>query len=547
MARTSTDSLTDRMLNASFNRRSLLAMTSAGVVLPHLMSPALSFAQEGSPGGTATLVLGANPASWDLTTSTWITWQGVNFLYDRLLNFDENENLTPGLATEWSVSEDGLEYTLMLREGVQFHDGTPFNAEAVQFNIQRHIDKPVSAFNAAFSAVERIDLVDDSTVTIVLGETRPNFIYEGLAQWGALQLSPTSYAEQDPDNYGNPPVGTGPFVFESYEPGSLIVYKRNDNYWAGAPLLDEVRVKIIPEPAVQLTEIEAGAADWILLNPKDVGTAEDIGLVVESNITPGSQFISLNVSRGVTSELAVRKAIALAIDRDTLIEALAYGYAEKSRAGVNEVSRFYDESIPMIEYDPDEAGRVLDGAGWALADDGVRERDGEKLVVSILSTDFVDWGLYNQAIQEQLKQVGIDSTITSLEWNAYLDQWRENQGDWQVTYHSQGSIMAATAPIQASWAPSNFWSITQIDDATTPELMALSEQLEALYQEFLTVVDETRQKEIASEAQALFQENQLTVWLWHAATLAAIQPRLKGYTLTHSGRVLELPAAFIEE
>jgi len=482
MTRTSKRTPNNRLLDASINRRSLLAMTSAGVVLPHLMNPALSFAQEGTPGGTATLVLGANPASWDLSSSTWITWQGINFLYDRLLNFDENENLTPGLATEWTVSDDGLEYTLKLREGVQFHDGTPFNAEAVQFNIQRHIDKPISAFNAAFSAVDHVDVVDEYTVNIVLGNVRPVFIYEALSQWGALQLSPTSYAEQDPDNYGNPPVGTGPFVFDSYEPGSQIVYKRNENYWGGAPLIEEVRVKIIPEPAVQLTEIEAGAADWILLNPKDVSTAEDIGLVVESNITPGAHFVSLNVSRGVTSELAVRKAIALAIDRDTLIEALAYGYPVKSRAGVNEASRFYDESIPMVEYDPDEAGRVLDEAGWTLGSDGVRERDGEKLVVSILSTDFVDWGLYNQAIQEQLKQIGIDSTITSLEWNAYLDQWRENQGDWQVTYHSQGSIQAAIAPIQASWAPSNFWSITQIDDATDPDLIAVAERLEALNQ-----------------------------------------------------------------
>ena len=130
-----------------------------------------AYGKQGEPGGTATVVTSANPASWDLTNSTWPTWEGVSFLYDRLINFDEEENLIPGLALTWETSADGLEYTLTLRDGVTFHDGTPFNAEAVQFNIQRHLDVPDSGFYAAFEPVASMEVVDDLTIKIVLSET----------------------------------------------------------------------------------------------------------------------------------------------------------------------------------------------------------------------------------------------------------------------------------------------------------------------------------------------------------------------------------------
>lgn len=537
-----------RLIETPLNRRRLIqASVGLSSLAPALGVWGLASAQDDSPqqGGAAGLVVGANPASWDLTKSTWATWQAVHFLYDRLLVFDELEALQPSLALSWDVSSDGLEYTLELRDGVVFHDGTPFNAESVQFNIQRHIDMPDSAFYTVYEPVDRVEIIDPLTAKIVLREVRPNFVYEGLAQWGSIQVSPTAYAEQG-DNYGTSPVGTGPFVFESYQPGSTINYTRNESYWGGAPYLDSIEVKIIPEPAVQLTEIEAGTADATQVSPKDVQTVVDSGLTVEQQIAPGAQFISLNVSRGVTAELAVRRAIALAIDRDTMIDALLFGYAEKSRAGVNERSPFYSEAVPMIEYDPEAAGAILDEAGWVMGDDGIRQRDGDPLVVSILSTDFTDWGLFNQVIQEQLAAIGIDSTISSLEWNAYLDQWRENQGDWNVTYHSQGSQMASTAPIQASWYPEAYWTITQIDDATDPALLEVSEQLQALQDEFEVTLDEDRRLAIAEEAQTIFQENQLTVWLWHSASIMALQPRLHDYQLSHAGRVLELSTAWVE-
>src|SRR5215211_7482145 len=163
--------------------------------------------------------------------------------------------------------------------------------------------------------------------------------------------------------------------------------------------------------------------------------------------------------------------------------------------------------------------------------DGVRERDGEKLTLNQISTDFENWGLYNQIIQEQLKAVGINCEISTLEWNAYLDQWRENQGGWNITYHQQGTQVAATAAIEAGWAPDAFWTITQIDDATDPDLVTVRDQLQAIWDEWQVTLDADRRKELASQAQMIYQENQLAAWLWHRAYIHAFQPRLKDYRL----------------
>ncbi len=511
-----------------------------------LLAPSATPNADAKNGQSSSLVVAANPDSWDLTKSTWVTWQAVCFMYDRLLTFDDKENLQPGLALSVDISPNGLEYTLKLRDGVLFHDGTPFNADAVKFNIQRHIDVPDSAFNSVYAPVDHVEVVDPLTAKIVLKVVQPNFKYEGLSEWGALQVSPTAFAKLGATGFASAPVGTGPFKFSSYVPGSKIKFVRNDSYWGGAPYLDSVEVLVVPEPSVQLTELEANAADTTQISPKDFEAVKGEGYTIAEEVSPGVSFVSLNASRGATTELAVRKAIARAIDRDSMITAILYGHGQKSTAGVTQDSPFYSPDISGIEFDPTAAGKLLDDAGWAAGSAGMRSRNGTPLSVNILSTNFTDWALYDQAIQEQLKAVGIASTIKSLEWNAYLDEWRTNAGDWDVTYHQQGSLLASVSPIQASWYPKAYWSITQIIHATDPAMVAISDQLQKLQDEFTVTLDDARRKAIAKEAQQIFMDNQLSVWLWHSATLTAFNTRLQDYRLTHSGRIVELDKAWIK-
>ena len=497
-------------------------------------------------GGIASVAVTASPTSWDLLKSDWITWQSINYLYDRLIDVDDKETPKPMLATSWDVTPDGLTYTLKLRSDVKFHDGTPFNSQSVKFNIERYLNKEDSAFYTEYEAVSQIDLPDDQTVKLTLKQVSVSMLFY-LADWGAIQVSP-AVEQKLGDNYSSQPTGTGPFQFKDYVADSHIDYVRNESYWQTPAALDGIQIKIIPEPNVELDNLQAKTIDIMYgVNPKDVDSVKKLGATVEAIAVPGAQFISMNLTQAPTSELAVRKAIARAVNRDEMIKKLLYGYAVKARAGASPGSPYYFDDVPMIEYDPDAAGKLLDDAGWKMGSNGIRERDGQPLSVSLLSTTFQDWSLYNQVIQEQLKAIGIDSKISSLEWGTYLDTWRENKGGWNVTYHSQGSVFASTSVIEASWYPDAYWNICQIGKSTDPQIQQLSKQLQSIYDQIQTTLDLDKRKQLAKQAQQLYQDNQLTVWLWHGQSITGLQPYLKDYQLTWHGRLVGLDTAWLDK
>jgi peptide/nickel transport system substrate-binding protein len=500
-------------------------------------------------GGTVVVMQPADVASWDYFQTTWPSMIDVDPLYDTLLVMDANENLQPSLATAWEISDDGLEYTFHLRDDVTFHDGTPFNADAVIYNVQRHIDGVDSASNVAYSRVVSMEAVDDYTVKITIDEPNGDFIYDVAAGTGSHVVSPTAYAAGR-EAFAQHPVGTGPFMFESYEPQSEIRYVRNENYWGGAPYLDALVVRINEDNIARVIELQSGSVDYVdaFLADDAIALQEDSEFTVLTPVTPGVSLISFNVSRPPTSELAVRQAIAHAIDFDKIIQEVYFGFSVRSRGGVTPNSPYYTEDLPAIPaYDPELAKQILEDAGWALADDGFRYRDGEKLVVNIISTDFADWGPNNVIYQQALTEIGIDAPIKTMEWNAMLTEWRENQGDWNMGHHSQGCPFAVQCAIESSWKPEDFWTIDQLDDATEPDLVEVRAQLQDLADRFVSSVDLDERKAIAHEAQTIFMDQQLSVWGWHSPWFLAYNNRVKDIHWTYGERIPQFDKAYIEE
>ncbi len=499
-------------------------------------------------GGTVTIMQPADVASWDYTQTTWPSMIDVDPLYDTLLVMDEKENLQPSLAESWEISPDGLDYTFHLRNDVTFHDGTPFNADAVIFNVQRHIDAEDSASHEAFSRVTKMEALDDYTVKITINEPNGDFIYDVAAGTGAHQVSPTAY-KQGKDAFALHPVGTGPFMFASYEPQSEIQYVRNDNYWKGAPLLDGITVRINADNTARVIEFESGTVDYIdsFLADDALELQKDDTYTVLTPVTPGVSLISFNVSRAPTDELAVRQAIAHAVDFDKIIKEVYFGFAVRSRGGVTPNSPYYTEDLPPEpDYNPEEAKQILEDAGWKLAEDGFRYRDGEKLVVNIISTDFADWGPNNVIYQQALTEIGIDAPIKTMEWNAMLTEWRDNQGNWNMGHHAQGCPFAVQCAIESSWKPKDFWTIDQLDDATAPDLVEVRAQLQDLADKFVSAVDLDERKAIAHEAQKIFMEQQLSVWGWHSPWFLGYNNRVQGIHWTYGERIPQFDQAWIE-
>ncbi len=224
------------------------------------------------------LVVGqiAEPASLDphVSTASNDFRIAVN-IYDGLVrNAPGTLEIEPALATSWTISDDGLEYVFTLREGVTFHDGTPFNAEAVKFNFDRMLDEshpfastgpfPLAFF---FSAVESVEVVDDLTVKFTLNEPFAPFM-SNLASPTGLIVSPAA-VEQYGADYGRHPVGTGAFKFEEWQSNTSVVVSRNDAYWDGAAPLEAVIFRPITDANTRVAEMLSGGIDVLLETPPD--------------------------------------------------------------------------------------------------------------------------------------------------------------------------------------------------------------------------------------------------------------------------------------
>jgi len=483
---------------------------------------------EPQAGGVVTVAVTANPVSLDpALMRDWTTRQAIGHMYDTLVYIGADEEIRPRLAESWEVSEDGTVYTFHLRQGVTFHDGTPFNAEAVKFNFDRILDPEFNSshYSTLAAMIDRVEVLDDDTVQFVL--PRPNYKFLAELSMSSMIVSPTA-VQQYGDDFALNPVGTGPFKFKAYEPDSHLELERYDDYWGGAPLLDGIRVRVIPERSTQLVELQAGNVDVVYtVPPKDVERLKDAGIPVETRSIATYQMLALNLAQGPTTELAVRKAIARAIDRDAIIEQVLYGYAEKSRAGVPSAAPIYNEDVPMIEYDPAEAERLLDEAGWLLGSDGVRHKDGRPLAVKLITSDDEERLLISQVVQQQLSEIGFQAELQTLEWGAFLEAMRS--GDYNVAFWSLSDFSLSALDGAANMESGAFWNVSQIDK--NPELAELSQRVDELIFTGRETLDVDQRREVLKEFQELTQEHQLKVWLWHNLSNTAIGPDLRDYQL----------------
>ncbi len=489
---------------------------------------------EGTAGGTLVLAVEQNPVSLDPAFvrdvgSTRVVW----YMYDSLLDRDENDEVIPWLAESWEMTPEGTEYTISLKDGVTFHDGTPLNAEAVKYTYERMGDaeletRYIDDYPQHFSSVEA---VDDLTVKVTTPSFYSGFVDNYLANYAGHIVSPTA-AQAAGKDFALNPVGSGPFKFKAFEQDSALELERFDDYWAGAPLLDGMTVRIIPEQGVQIVELESGNIDLSFsVQAKDVERLEGAGVQIFNAPPPTATWVSMNVAKGLTQELPVRKAISLAMDREAIVSELLLGYGELSYAGTPEGWPRYHEEFQPDPYDVEEAGRILDEAGWVMGSGGVREKDGQPLKVNVLSTQLeraLSYGLMNQFIQQQLTELGFETEIQTQEWGAYLDEFRAGTW-WEVTFHAQNAQTRET--VGATLDPDAYWNVNQHAKATVPELAESAETMRDIYDRMESEVDPAKRIEIWKEAQTLCAEQMLVAWLVHWDMLVGHQPRVKGLTI----------------
>ena len=353
-------------------------------------------------------------------------------LFETLLNFGEQDTtINPGLAKEWEVSEDGLTYTFQLQEGVKFHDGTDFNAEAVIKNINRWKggkEEDFYYFNSMFKA-EGEDIIKDVTAegdyTVVFTLSRPQAPFlKNLAMSPFGIGSPTAF-EAAGDKFGDNPVGTGPFKFTDWKRNDSITIEKFEDYWQeGLPKLDKVIFRSIPDNSARLNELMAGNIDLADgVNPSDGKTVEgDSTLQLIERPSMNIGYLGLTNTRAPFDNKLVRQAVNYAIDKQAIVDAFFEGRAEVAANPMPSSISGYNDAISPYPYDPEKAKSLLAEAGY----DG---KEIELWAMPVPRPYMPDGAKVAEVIQKNLEDVGIPSKIVTFEWATYLEKAKNGEAD----------------------------------------------------------------------------------------------------------------------
>ena len=343
-------------------------------------------------------------------------------VYDGLVRYQSGTlEVEPALAESWEISTDGLTYTFKLRDGVRFHDGTPFNAEAVKFNFDRMLDEshpfhdtgpfPLSFF---FGSIASTDVVDELTVRFTLSEPYGPFL-SNLAYPTGLMVSPSA-VETHGAEFGRNPSGTGPFLFSVWESNRQVALERNANYWDGAPPLRGVVFRPITDANARVTEMLSGGIDMMVEVPPDNVALfnDDPQFTLHEQAGPHLWFLILNLREPPFDDVRVRQAVNYAIDKQSLVDDVLQGTATVATGPTPAAfSWAYNESLEPYPHDPDKARALIAEAGYG---DGVEIT----FYVTEGGSGMLDPVPMGTAIQADLAAVGIDAKIETYEWNTFL-------------------------------------------------------------------------------------------------------------------------------
>ena len=294
----------------------------------------------------------------------------IEQVYDRLVHVRPGSTIAePGLATSWEVTPDGKAWTFHLRRGVHFHDGTPMNADAVVFSLERQRDprhpfhRPdFQYWNSQYRNIVKVEKVDDDTVRVHID--RPYAPFEAnMAMYPVSIVSPTAVAAWG-DTFAEHPVGTGPFVFERWDKGRQIVLRRNDDYWGEKAALERLAFAVIGDPRQRLVALESGAVDMAMtILPEELQFVElHPGLVPHETPTNSVTYLAMNTRRPPFDDLRVRRAANFAVNKEAIVKLAYQGLAIAADGPLPPTQWGYHKVRATYRYDPAEARRLLAAA-----------------------------------------------------------------------------------------------------------------------------------------------------------------------------------------
>lgn len=495
-----------------------------------LVSGKVAMAESGKPvqGGTLKIALDAithlDPVSVANDTEPYI------FIYETLFEFDADWKPTPLLVKSFEVSDDGLVHTWNLQEGVKFHDGSDFNAEVVEWNIERKIEQVTAYATSIPWADDPIKIVDEYTVTAHLKE--PSFVmYNYLTASSYMMYSKKFVESVSDDDLKNKAVGTGPFIIKEYLPNDHLFLERNPDYWQeGLPFFDAINIQIVPDANTRLLMLEAGQVDFLKnLSIQDINRLQSKPrILVREAPSTRTYHVPPHGKRPPFDDINVRRALNYAVNKELMNQTIFEGKYIISRGISTSLVMGFQENTPY-KYDPVKAKQLLEEAGLVDTNgDGYREWKGKEKEFIMFTRAMQRPGDIEIAEQFQafMAEVGLNIKIEIIDSGQFFTVLNQPFGEapyYDLTNQAPSNFIGDMSyPLDvfySSWSwPGNFYNYAHYKNDKVDELIRAGNRAGSL---------EDRNS-YYGEAQTIIWEEAASVFLFDGILTLGTSSKVKG-------------------
>ncbi|TCP70480.1 ABC transporter substrate-binding protein [Baia soyae] len=521
------------------NKRGLILSLSVTLLATSFLVACGGKDPNAGSGKSKTLIYGRGADSVGLDPSQQTDGESLKVtkqVLDTLVDYkDDSTEVVPGLAEKWEKSKDGLTWTFHLKQGVKFHDGTPFNAEAVVFNFERWMDKKNPYHKGDYPyygymfggfkgdpghVMKAVTAVDANTVKFELAKPQGPFL-NNLAM-SSFGIGSPEAIKKDPEGvkFNQSPVGTGPFKFVEWKKNDSITLAKNPDYYEkGLPKMDKVIFKSIPDNAARFTALKSGDIDMMDgLNPDDAKLVE-ADKKLQLKLRPGMNvgYLALNTTKKPFDKPEVRQAINLATNKKGIIESFFAGYAKPAINPMPDVVWGFNKETQDYEYNLEKAKSLLEKAGYpngfdvefyAMTEPRPYMPNGKKVA---------------EFMQEDLKKIGINAKIVTYDWQTYKD--RVGKGEHQMALYGWTGD---------NGDPDNFlYVLLDKDNTRTPDAGNVAfYKNDALHDTLIKAQQSTDQKartDLYQKAQEIIKKDAPWVPLVHATVPEAARAEITGW------------------
>jgi len=476
-----------------------------------------------SGGEPTTVSIGITNGGWDLIPARDTDFDSnkvYTLIYDNVVNLNSDAEVVPDLAKDWSRESD-TQFVFDLEEGVTFHNGEEFTAEDVKYTYDwiQNNENPRKNY---VEAVEDVVVENDTTVRFDLSEPYAPFLYKVHAvMWPLSETAMNEYG----DDYNQNPVGTGPFQMTSWDSGNKAVLEKYDDYWKDdQPNIDRIEFRILPEDSSKVAQLESGSIDLLdRMPPQFTDRVENSGngrVITTAGVSSGR--IDFNTDVEPLGDRDVRRAIAWALDKQQITQTVLQGYGNPAKSILPDSFPQYNDSISDFNHpngDVEQAQSLLEDAGYS------------DLSFEIKTSTSSRHERTATLVQSMLDQIGIDTSVQTLEGNAFFSQ--ETEGDYEIAvsnwtwfgdpdtllylYHTDGL---------------NVWNIS-------------NDELDELLEQQRRAVDPDERQELIDEIQRIVYEEAYSVYTYYPQRIQGVSNRIEGYEQYANGSFRSLDSASV--